>query len=58
MSVPQLIMTYAHLSQGSFLATCGQNRIINVFNRQGEEAAEIPLEGSGCAAPHAVPTLA
>jgi WD40 repeat protein len=35
------------LGQGSFLATCGSNRIVNVFNRQGEEHAEIPLDGSG-----------
>jgi len=34
-------------AQGSFLATCGANRIVNVFNRQGEEYAEIPLDGSG-----------
>jgi WD40 repeat protein len=35
------------LAQGSFLATCGSNRIVNVFNRQGEEHAEIPLDGNG-----------
>ena len=35
--------------QGMFLATCGQNRIVNIFNRQGEEATEIPMDGTGCA---------
>ena len=33
--------------QGLFLATCGANKIVNIFNRQGEPYAEIPLEGSG-----------
>ncbi|KAL1529596.1 hypothetical protein AB1Y20_000539 [Prymnesium parvum] len=38
---------FAWHPQGSFLATCGQNRIVNIFNRQGEAHAEIPLEGTG-----------
>ena len=33
--------------QGIFLATCGANKIVNVFNRQGGPHAEIPLEGAG-----------
>ena len=33
--------------QGAFLATCGANRIVNIFNRQGVPQANIPLEGSG-----------
>ena len=32
---------------GNFLATCGQNRIVNIVNRQGEPHAEIPLDGTG-----------
>ena len=44
-------MLFAWHPQGSFLATCGQNRIVNIFNRQGEPHAEIPLEGTGCASP-------
>jgi hypothetical protein len=41
---------FAWQPQGSFLATCGQNRIVNIFNRQGEAQAEIPLtSGNGCA---------
>ena len=31
---------------GNFLATCGQNRIVNIVNRQGEPHAEIPLDGT------------
>ena len=46
---------FAWHPQGNFLATCGQNRIVNIFNRQGEELAEIPLEGTGCAPPHTPP---
>ena len=34
-------------AQGFFLAICGKNRVVNVFNRQGEEHAEIALDGSG-----------
>ena len=32
---------------GAFLATCGSNRIVNIFNRQGETVGTIALEGSG-----------
>ena len=38
---------FAWQPQGSFLATCGANRIVNIFNRQGEAKAEIPLDGQG-----------
>ena len=38
---------FAWHPQGSFLATCGANRIVNIFNRQGEAKAEIPLDGQG-----------
>ena len=33
--------------QGAFLATCGSNRIVNIFNRQGTPLPGIPLEGTG-----------
>ena len=43
---------FAWQPQGSVLATCGQNRVLNIFNRQGEAQVEIPLtSGNGCAAP-------
>ena len=32
---------------GAYLATCGANRIVNIFNRQGEPHKELSLEGSG-----------
>merc|ERR1719382_1981089 len=38
---------FAWHPEGNFLATCGQNRIVTIFNRQGEEFAKIPLEGTG-----------
>lgn len=42
---------FAWQPQGSVLATCGQNRVLNIFNRQGEAQVEIPLtSGNGCAA--------
>ena len=44
-------MLFAWQPQGSVLATCGQNRVLNIFNRQGEAQVEIPLtSGNGCAA--------
>ena len=42
-------MLFAWHPQGSFLATVGQNRIVNIFNRQGEPFAELPLQGTGAA---------
>ena len=41
------MLTMRLAPQGSFLATCGANRIVNIFNRQGEAKAEIPLDGQG-----------
>jgi len=39
---------FAWQPQGSVLATCGQNRVLNIFNRQGEAQVEIPLtSGNG-----------
>ena len=32
---------------GAFLATCGANRVVNIFNRQGVHQSSIPLEGGG-----------
>lgn len=40
-------VVFAWHPQGNFLATCGQNRLVNIFNRQGEEFAQIPLDGTG-----------
>eukprot|EP00128_Syssomonas_multiformis_P018378 Colp12_sorted_trinity150504_noHs@21748 len=31
--------------QGNFLATCGVNRTVNIFDRHGQLIAEIPLPG-------------
>jgi WD repeat-containing protein 19 len=33
--------------QGAFLATCGSNRVVNIFNRQGVHQTSISLEGTG-----------
>lgn len=38
---------FAWHPQGAYLATCGSNRVVNIFNRQGEPYAEIPLDGAG-----------
>jgi len=40
-------VVFAWHPQGAFLATCGSNRIVNIFNRQGDPHAERPLEGEG-----------
>ncbi len=40
-------MLFSWHPQGAFLATCGANRIVNIFNRQGDPVFEIPLEGTG-----------
>ena len=50
---------FAWHPEGNFLATCGQNRIVTIFNRQGEEFAKIPLEGTGFEfRPRLIPSLA
>ena len=40
-------VVFAWQPQGNFLATCGQNRVLKIFNRQGDMHAEIPLDGLG-----------
>ena len=39
-------MVFKWHPHGAFLASCGSNRIVNIFNRQGAPVTNIPLEGT------------